>query len=458
MFCFLIPIALSTTWLTLEKPKSADAAFDIAYHTDNQGYEQKLITTKGAKGYFVGYKINNNGDESDIQLVKWSEHSTSTYDDITIEMSHNVDSNRFFYTEFNVSNTGYFYKKISLGVSADVAYGGNDKSNIEKLASNRGFKLYGIDANQYFSILTNEKLYPRVDHMFIGTLNAQQKSNIYKFPFFENHGDSVFRQDSSIAFSWVDREIPPGESIVFGFRAHTTTFETAPEIIDLTEKKEYYEQNEETQIKFKIFKYVLRTRQKRISITITLSNGSPIQESFTASSSNHEKEFTIPVNVGHGPEFTYTISAKDNIYNKDETISVEGTLSVSRPPDFTVVTPPKDSYAVNDRITVVTQARNAAKFKYRFDNGRIEDSAGSTYNIGFPDAIKLGKNHTLILWAENQYGVPSVKKSYNVGYGVTVITKVKKSIDYERNFNKVLAMILLSPQIDSCFDDNIFLP
>lgn len=408
MFALFLSASVSAeAHLEIVKPGHKDACFDLKYFT---GDYKEWDTTHNNDGVFAAYRVHNeNGTYGPLRLVRWRNNKKSTYKGLEVvfytEFFNDTD---FTLIKFNVTNNGYFPKKFDLGVSSDVDFATDDNAMLSLREDGRGFQMYA--GKKYLTVFTNSVgEFPDVDTVFLGALSDSETSDPYKLPYFENDNTTKSKVDTVYSYSWLNREILPGETIVLGVTMrYYNKIKTPPRIFDLTSKKEFYGKNEEVNITFHV-KDEDANEYKTIFIEYNGGNE-------TLKTRKKDETFVQTVMLGEGPVFEYTINATDSKGYQSNV--VKGRFIISQPPTMTVTTEPIGTYEVGQKISVEVEvtSNNSPSIMYQFDNGRIEKSTDKKFDIAIPNPVRPGKSHNLTIYAEDEYGLKSEKKLYSFEY------------------------------------------
>lgn len=408
MFALFLSASVSDEpHLEIVKPGHKDACFDLKYYTAGH---TKYDTTHNNDGVFAAYRVHNeNGTYGPLRLVKWRNNKKSTYKGLEVVFSTEFfNDTDFTLIKFNVTNNGYFPKKFDLGVSSDVDFAADDNARLSLRKDGRGFEMYS--GKKYVTVFTNSVgEFPDVDTVFLGALEDSETSDPNKLPYFENDNTTKSKVDTVYSYSWLNREILPGETIVLGVTMrYYNKIKTPPRIFDLTSKKEYYGKNEEVSITFQV-----KDEDAKESKTIFIEyNGG----NNTFKTQKKDETFIQTVMLGEGPVFEYTINATDS--NGYQSNVVKGRFIISQPPTMTVTKEPIGTYEVGQKISVEVQVTsdNNPSIMYQFDNGRTEKSTDKKFDIPIPNPVRPGKSHNLTIFAEDEYGLKSEKKLYSFEY------------------------------------------
>lgn len=410
MLVLLNVFGLSASSLVLSAPTDPLACFDVKYDDGTA----KLDTTYQGKGHYLAFRVIENEIKSDLQLVKWSENNATTYNEIEVKFYETIENENILKMNFDVTNNGYFPKKIDLGLFADSGFVG-DNSVIDKRKDGRGFRIKRTDKFMYYTIITSsEGSFPTVDTLYFTNMDETETTDPYKFPYFNDGSDTKTTGDSVFAFSWLNREILPGETVSFGcFMLPGLNAKTPCRIIDETAVKDFYSKNEDVDIVFTILDSEVG---EVINYRLSYTGGDDIDGSFMTSADKLSEQFSHKINVNNGPVIEYTITAAGMDQYHSNTIT--GKLIVSSQPTIKLTQKPLDKYYLNKKIELKTEVgEGATKICYRFNNSKVHETTElSTFSFDFPPQIKPGSSYTFSIWSANQYGVKSQIETFTFNY------------------------------------------
>lgn len=400
--------------LALVEPANKNALFDLRYIS---GKGKQYNMTNKDEGFFVAYKVSEEGKKtSDLKLFKWTDNNVTVTNDLEVRFTFaRQPKTRFNFIMFNVTNNGYFPKTIDLGVFADVNFSKQgDNAQMSKRDDGRGFQVEGkpiyYTVFNYKFVTQWETEYVLPNTLFLGAMTDQETSDPLKLPYFKNESSKTTTGDTVFAFSWMNQVIPPGQSLFIGVPIrYEKDIKLPPVLTDLTEKKPYYKKGDTVYVKYRcedkdtFFKYVMVNNS---------NNGKEEQTNQTKQTQDYSKTVTI----GDGPVQTYTVVATDNDGLMSNYINYK--FIVGMPPKFEVLEKPRTKYTapkINIRTRITTTSKKHT-IKYQFDNGRIHESSDVSFIIEIPEPVRTAKEHTLTLYAEDEYGLQSDKMTYKFTY------------------------------------------
>lgn len=413
---------------TSELNPNSNSCFDIQYHSTYDDDGEFHRTTYNGEGYYVGYRLyNKEGNPQEAtHLVKHSEGSQSTTNDITVKYFHEFNQETKYLTlYFNVTNNGYFPQKVDLSVFGDVdIYRQDDlKQQLTMRPDKRGFLITDGSVTDITFFTRDFSVLPSVDKMYLGALTTERAPNndlpISDMPFFKEAEDNINDANIVISFSWMNRTIPPDTTVTFGFAAVPAENVRTPSIVkDETDKKDYYKANEEVTIKIRVEDGDIGDK---INLDVNL-NGTPNTESYTMKQDQKSYVFTKTVNVGNGPYYRYTAQASDDYYHMLSN-KIDVILPINAPPEFQInegLIKPKYSKGGTITIEGTVQDVDGGVIKYQFDDNRISELTtfeGSTtpqtinkQQLAIDSEITDPKVYTFKIWAEDKLGIKSSNK------------------------------------------------
>lgn len=165
-------------------------------------------TTYSNYGYGTRYR-RGNGEPVDVSAVG---QPVDMGDGImlTVQPAFSIDG-KFINVAYTLKNTGSADATVSVGSHADIQIGDDDSAPITKFDDGRGFRMVNQnDRNLQFNFFGKGTLgVTDVDTFWFGNYSDRQ-GNVFT----QVEADS-YSGDSGMAYSWVDRVIPAGETRVF---------------------------------------------------------------------------------------------------------------------------------------------------------------------------------------------------------------------------------------------------
>lgn len=431
MLPLLVSFVLSMKNFTVGDPTKADACFDLKYVADDG---EKSMTHDNS-GFFVGYIVRNSTSNSTVQLVKHSSGKKSTYYDIEVKFINDFDPvTGYLRIMFNITNNGYFGQKVDLGVYADSDFAGDDNNPVSRRNDGRGLTVTNNQLH-YTVFLNDVGSLPNVNTTYIGETSTGAATN---YPFFTQTSDeSSTLANSAYAFSWLDREVMGGESIILGVTfAPDDKVRTPSKVIDKTKKAQSYFPGQQ-----RTFSFFIEDADVGEMITIHFEfNGAVEEDHFSITAAENSKTFSRKKNIGNGPFFTYKVYATDSEHSWMSNV-VEETIAISTGPSILAWNNPaaQNVYKRDGKVDPINlkfevNDDNNVTIKWRFDNGRVEGPAtvyqsNGNYvpvevNVTIPPQVTFsnrpGDEHTLYLWAEDNFGVKSKERKIKLTCRIVV--------------------------------------
>ncbi|EAX82864.1 hypothetical protein TVAG_521060 [Trichomonas vaginalis G3] len=160
---------------------SDDTNIDIRYYIGSYNdygflYQEKLYsTTFWNHGWYVVFRVYENGEPGPLVYVKGSNKGKAEYNGIKFETKGDIDSQTgYFILTFNIRNTAQEPKRIDVGVFADVQIAENDKATIKPLANKRGFTMKDDLTRISFTLLIRDAAnVTNVDSFYYGPLEYE---------------------------------------------------------------------------------------------------------------------------------------------------------------------------------------------------------------------------------------------------------------------------------------------
>lgn len=415
MFSLFLAKVRSDTFV-LEKPTDSNALFDLKFHNSSQGVVN--LTYKG-RGFFL--KLNVTDDDGIV-------HSTllkST--DINNKQRIEFEGIWFYFktvpnifggftaVEFTLNNTGFFDRKVSLGVFADCGFNDDDNAPITMLESERGFYVTSGNAYNYTTFVRYFKDYPNANTIYVGDMPETTMFDPNFYPYFMNGTATKTTSDSVYAFSWIDQTVPAEKSIVLGFAVGAgINFNTPPIVYDETQLKDKYAYHEKVPIKCKVVDYD-NSDLIKVIIYYDSSYGYSTEFDFRPNENNRSYTFTAYGTAGfrQTPYKCFAQDAKTRVKSN----TVEGKYANNQAPTLEITTPPKKEYFTFDKIKISGKITDnkVVKLNYQFNNSKVFSLATtltSTQNkfekeIPIPAELKIGKDYNFRFWVNDDFDVPS---------------------------------------------------
>lgn len=427
MFPFLVSLAFSEKNFTIANPSNPDACFDIKY--TNNGESNTM--THGGSGYFVGFRVRKDTSEGEVQLVKNSEGRKSIQDEVEVKFQHDFDPvTGYLRILFNITNNGYFSQKVDLGVYADSDFANNDANSVSLRTDNRGLTVSNEQKQLHYTVFLKDfGPLPNVNTTFIGEHSTGAAKT---YPFFTNSAGESKPANSAYAFSWAEKEVMGGESIILGVTfAPDDKVPTPSRITDKTKKSNTYFKNAQ-----RTFTFLIEDADVGETITVHMDfNGEKETEEFTVTENEKSKTITREKDLGPGPTFNYKVYATDskhkwmsNFVEYTMPISIRPTLQAWKAPNSKIYYQENGPNVINFDFSVGDD--KYVTVSWQFDNGRIEtdnkvyQSYGNTVPVRFEAPIPpqitasegAGKEHTVTIWATDNYGVKSNPRTHKFTY------------------------------------------
>lgn len=400
-----------------EVPADSDACFNLKY-TDYQKHDQ--VMTYNNEGFFVGYRIYDGNIPGQNVLLRAKDNHASTTGDITVKYyTQTEELSNFLQTVFNVTNDGYFPVTIDLGVFADSAFTGNDANEIVRRTDGRGITAGNDYPEIYYTIFMRQySTFPDVSSISLLPIKRadNQKFTADEIPFWDNSDVDRSYGNSMYSFAWKKKEIPPGESLLFGvtFAPHNN-LNTLPRIEDITHKLDFYEKSQRITVKAKVTDF---DANNHITCRSKFSGYNDVYADYDTTETKKTFTFSQSYKLGRGSYSKWEFFCIDDSYNR---VNFERIFPLTYPPWVRITSNVNGKYFVGQNITFSGKIwdEKKATLKYQFDNGRketygafdtndISEYVGADYQatIPIPEPIKPGR-HALTVWAEDPWRLKS---------------------------------------------------
>lgn len=371
MISLLIALARSKdnlTWNWVEN--SATSSFDIKFNGHSTTYKNY--------GWFVIFRIIYPTGPSKLIYASGANHGKAYYDGINLEIKPEIDqATNYLIVSFEITNNGTEPKRVEVGVFADVKIDENDKALIYILEGQRGFTMHDNNTNLKYTLLIRDAPgSTNVDTFYYGPIlnnwvTRDDNDRFYyvtdNFPYFENatnQKEQVY--DSCFAFSWKERDVYPGETLKLSTTAGVGSNLFTPPFVNIVDNfKEIYEPNHLLVVKFSVGDY---NPKETVSYTFTDSLGITKSDKFTSSQTNKIKNYELNLNIGRGPEYWFTISAKDTHGLKSNVI--HKSIFITKKPKLSITNNVNGTYKKGKKIYIEGTVFDDTKvtIKYIFDN------------------------------------------------------------------------------------------
>lgn len=398
------------------KPTDKDAAFDLKFLNASSGFVP--ITYKN-RGFFVKISVTDEEGNVKTSLLRYDNRKETKINELKISWSENFDTKTNLYTvTFNIYNSGFFPKKVDLGIFADCGFDDNDNAPITQLADGRGFFVTSAKYS-YTTFIRDFGSFPNVDTVFIGDLAETTMYDPSYYPYFKNEQVAKTSSDSVFAFSWKDKEIMGETTLKLGFTLGAgVNFDTPPRVFDVSNIKGTYSPDDQVEIKCKVVDY---DTSDTVTMFISIFDGEPETKVFHPTADNKIGYISKTISPEE-PATPYKCWAKDSRdYISNE---VTGVIFSNDAPTIEIKAPEKTEYYPHEQIAVKCTLTDdeSLYLKYQFDNGLIFQVGdllrinGEVMDVllhaAIPQQLKPGKEHTLYIWVQDGDGAVSEKKSF----------------------------------------------